>query len=1063
MVRYKSILEKYFNEIKEFYSLISQIDLATDELSYRPYLDNFFVQLCQYLGNSIVRIFEPRAQGKYGRPDWVFTDSETMGIYGYIEAKGFSPFERINISEFQNQVSKYLKLGNPVLLTDGIEFAYYDSNGHVNCFSLLNKPIDWDNPSFNLETISYFEQFFSKIGFRPISEQLVITELSKRAKLLCEELVELLALEENEADSEHELNTIKALKRLWDNAAINLDTSLSNNKIFAGFISQILAFGLLYAHKFIDNSNILPSQKYELLHFFWNLKPYKQYSKNVEPFVHLFNTLSEELESKLSKIGAWYDNTRRFLSYVKIDNNRTDKPNFHQLYETFLQTYDKDTRIDFGAWYTPTYLADFITKLTVKQIQNNKELKESLNNPYKILDPCCGTGTFLESILEYVPFPSNSIISGFEVLPVPYALANYRLSLFSIPDDIAVSVHLTNTLGNNTFSKPVFDLEKLDYIGKFFANEQIASYYLSKPPLTIIIGNPPCSDSSATNAGSFLEKLMEDFRPEVRKGRQNTQMQLNNEWIKFLRWATYKAMESKPSMISFILPSSFLANISFKFARKYLVENANEISIIEFDTDNRIESDNQNVFNTLQGRAIIFISFYSKEKVSYVKYKDIRDLSKSAKQDFFNSELNSITWEILPIDQQYSFRSIKEYNVELYKTFYPLYSEENEKEGIFIRHCSGVKLAPTHLLVHFSKGQLSRRNKYIGDIEHSYKDIKDRWYSGQVKPPSEKKITPSVREALLTGYKISRRYSFRPFLEAYVNDDLNLLTSLISTQGGGMRFRPEVRAAFSNEDVFGFAVAPAPAEISRKISKFCSFCWNLPDNDLASRGNAHIFCNKFPIYKKGRFWDSTPISNINTKIIDNLSKLFKVSKETIQNQIVYYSYAILTSQHFLDTFAPILHSLAGSTPSIPITIHKELFENLSLLGKKLANLEKDNYIFTKEDENLTQNIRWNNSYKEFILSSYKITDIGIEFVLPNGEVMIQPVDYDVSQFNVSGYNVIREWLKYHSFAYFRKEISINEINNLLSLIKRIRLYLNLYDSLDELVKNVLNSNLLKLG
>ncbi len=68
--------------------------------------------------------------GKYGRPDWAFTDSNTMGVYGYVEAKGLSPEENIKCRGIQiagREVS--FNLGNPVLLTDGIEFVYYDVDG----------------------------------------------------------------------------------------------------------------------------------------------------------------------------------------------------------------------------------------------------------------------------------------------------------------------------------------------------------------------------------------------------------------------------------------------------------------------------------------------------------------------------------------------------------------------------------------------------------------------------------------------------------------------------------------------------------------------------------------------------------------------------------------------------------------------------------------------------------------------------------------------------------------------------------------------------------------------
>ena len=216
---------------------------------------------------------------------------------------------------------------------------------------------------------------------------------------------------------------------------------------------------------------------------------------------------------------------------------------------------------------------------------------------------------------------------------------------------------------------------------------------------------------------------MNDFRPPIRRGRQNVQMQLTNEWIKFLRWGIYKAMISKPSIIAFILPSAFAENISFKYARKFLIENANEISVIEFDSDNRVESANQNVFNTLQGRLLILASFTADNTSKFVRYKDLRGLSKAQKMEFFSKDVTALDWDVLSIDEEYSLRPKGEYDVELYSQFIPLAAEHGSENGIFLRHCSGMKLAPTHLLVHFSKGQLSRRSKYIGDLAHSYSDI----------------------------------------------------------------------------------------------------------------------------------------------------------------------------------------------------------------------------------------------------------------------------------------------------------------------------------------------------
>lgn len=1062
MVKYQSILDNYFKALKEFYQNENLTSFATAELSFRPFLDSFFADLTRLICPSIQRVFEPCNQGKSGRPDWVFTDSSTMGIYGYVEAKGFSPQVNINIEEYRCQVSKYLKLGNPILLSDGIEFIFFEPTGKIDSFSVFKKPVDWNRPEYNLQSIEAFQRFFSKTGFRTVPQQMIITELSKRAKLLSGDLLELLSLEEDEAESETELSTIRTLKKLWDTAALNLDASLASDKTFAGFISQILAFGLLYAHRFINNNDSTPTLNYEMLHYFWSQQPFRKYSKHVEPFVHLFNALSDELNSRLSKIGSWYDNTRRFLSFAQTLERGNMNLNFHQLYEEFLATYDPNTRMDFGAWYTPVVLSDFISRLIHFNILVNPELNLVKDNPFHVIDPCCGTGTFLESVLNNITLPKDSKLTGFEILPVPYALANYRLSVCDVSSDLSLSIHLTNTLGDNTFRKPEYDLDKLDAVGLFFAKEQVASYNLSQPPLTIILGNPPCSDSSTTNAGSILESLMEDFRPPIRRSRQNVQMQLTNEWIKFLRWGLYKALISKPSIVAFILPSTFAANVSFKYARKYLIEHANEISVIEFDSDNRVESTNQNIFNTLQGCLLIIASFTHDGDSKFIRYMDIRNLSKAEKSQFFEKEITTLDWEAVTPDIEYSLRPLGEFDSVLYSKFIPLTTSDESHIGIFLRHCSGMKLAPTHLLVHFSRGQLSRRSRFISDMSHPYKEIKERWYSGQAKPPAEGKLNSAVREALSSASRNISKYSYRPFLDAFVIDDQMLLSTLEDTPGGGMRFRPEVKAAFSDSAVFGFAVAPAPAEISRSVSKFCSFCWNMPDNDLSTRGNAHIFCNKFPEYKRKSTWVSSPTNNVHPAILAKLQELLENDIETVQDAMVFYAYAVLTSPLFLETFSAKLHSLAGRTPAIPITANVTLFNEVTEIGKRLASLERSDYVFIESDMETISNITWGDRPTNFEISSYEIGEDFIKIKTSTSKVIVISLRSDIISFSISGYNVIREWLKYHSFNYYRKSLGEAEIGGLISLIKRIALYLEVYPELDSKIESIMASDLVEV-
>ena len=113
-------------------------------------------------------------------------------------------------------------------------------------------------------------------------------------------------------------------------------------------MAQILSFALLYAHRFVNEREIKPTEKYEKLHSFWTSDAFKRDALRLSPFKTLLDALSDELKSKLSKLGIWYDNTRHLLSCVRLSKQQVTAPNYHELYEAFLKEYDGKTRNDFG-------------------------------------------------------------------------------------------------------------------------------------------------------------------------------------------------------------------------------------------------------------------------------------------------------------------------------------------------------------------------------------------------------------------------------------------------------------------------------------------------------------------------------------------------------------------------------------------------------------------------------------------------------------------------------------------------------------------------------------------
>ena len=111
---------------------------------------------------------------------------------------------------------------------------------------------------------------------------------------------------------------------------------------------------------------------------------------------HLMDIESFLKEKKYSIFNNYDD----YNSLIKIQNFKTiinSNTNF-----TFeIQESDKKSK---GKFYTPKILADFITELLLNVSKNKEELK-------LFLDPSCGSGLFLSSILEYFSL-NNSIKLG---------------------------------------------------------------------------------------------------------------------------------------------------------------------------------------------------------------------------------------------------------------------------------------------------------------------------------------------------------------------------------------------------------------------------------------------------------------------------------------------------------------------------------------------------------------------------------------------------------------------------------------------------------------------------
>lgn len=1068
---FRLITEEYLESLDRFYRESRRVNQMTGELSYRPILDSYFSRIKNEFGSDIKSVYEPKQQDRAGRPDWRFYNSRNLGIYGYVEAKAFSEDKRINIEEYNEQVKKYLSLGYRVILTDGLEFVFFDpedksSKAYVlatkGASTLLKERISPDVSLIESE----FRRFFQTPSARRISEQQLVTECALRAKFLSDEIESLADLRPGAGLNKAENEAISILSKLRKVVQEHHDPQLRDKTIFAAFVSQVLIFGLIYAHRILGIEKVSPIERYKKIKDFWLGERETRYTQELKPFRALTELLKKEITS-IGALGIWYEDCCLMLSHVELKEEQIVTPDYHNLFERFLAAFDPKTRFDYGAFYTPKELSSYTVALA-EEI-NGAEFKGSIyNRGNKLIDPCCGTGSFLERLLSAsMRSAGEATIIGFEILPAPYALAHYRIA--KIAPDNYPNIHIVLT---NTLSNALEDGSSMTNIQQnLFQDEQKTACDLVRPPLTLIIGNPPSSDSSSHSEGpdfSYIQKLLDDFRPpeEIRHSRQNIQKQLQNEYVKFLRWAGNKAYKSENVIVALVLPSSFAENSSYMYARQWFVKHFDKFWILDIDKDGRTGVRSSNIFQTLQGR-LLFVSIKHHSKPTNLEsrfnYASIADFNLDEKNAFLEIDTDAGEsmlghYETFEVDEGNPvFRPLGKFDRGLYSTFWSLYKQnESDNQYFFSRHCSGLKLAPSSLFVHADEPILFRRSSDIANEGIDVNELITRWYKGQDRPPSPGKFSTPVRTSFRNEFvnqsdATAVLYSYRPMLNLPALISENLLKTLAKSPGGGTRYRPEILSAYSDKRTFGIAIAPSPKELGEKLDRFASFCWYLPDNDLSKRGNAHVFCNYFPEYKKGRgSWNSTPILNINPDVISAVG-------EESPDKVVFYIYGILCSDTYLDMFEPVLFNSAGDQPRIPMPETKQVFKEIASLGEELALLEKH-----VTDEEISINGRYAdylNIEGEFKLVDFVLDTENESIVLKDRtrQIEIKSVPSSVLNFRVGGYQVLYQWLKMHTYVYTRTNFTELHMKRLLSTIQSIEKQGEIIDRLNVKVKILLDA------
>lgn len=1051
---FEAIVKKYLANLESEYETQVVRGGSSGELPLRPTVHQFIVELSELISPSIDVAHEPRRVGR-NKPDWRLDDSDTLGIYCYGDHKGIDITKKLDVSDYKKQFARYLKLGRPLFVTDGIDFVFLSPDSEpVEC-SLVAKPMPktgWDRVPVEMGVEAHFREIVDAPGFRPLTDERLVGELARRARLLSETLLDLLEAGAGGGQTKEEEDLISSLCELQEIVSQHHDPSLREARHCADFVAQVLVFGLLYAHRKAQHDDTTPEDRRQLIIDFWDSGGGSTEAEKLRPFRALVDQLRDDLDPS-SEVGAWYTECVRVLAHAECMSRAVEEPAYDTLFEEFLEAYDNKLRFDRGAFYTPRSLIEYIVRSA--DALSESHFGDSIYSiADRIIDPCCGTGGFLDEIIvKALETDSASTLVGFEVLPAPYALAQYRLARATqgTPLENQIKIILTDTL-SDTLNVAV-DREP----DSALLEEIIEACELADPPLMVVVGNPPSSDVSASTAPrSFLNDLVEKFRPpkDMRADRQNTQKALNNEFVRFLAWSADKILKTGRGVLALVLPSSFANGVSYKYARKWIADNFSEIRLLVFDQDCRTGIASQSLFSTLQGRLVLFATLTDVGGgTNQYYFKNISSESRDDKLTYLSGGDCFVGFESFELDQEsFQFLPIGDYDSELYQDCWPIVSPRRGDPAVFIRKCSGVKTGFTRALFHTKEPLLRRRNSEIGNSQKKVDELKGRWFLGQQRPPNSRKFTNEVRRTI--GAAQIRPCTFRPFVEGFYAYDDNVVGALNGLGGGGDRNRPEVQAAFEQSAV-SIVVAPAPANLGDSLTRFVSFAWSLPDNDISMRGNGMVYCDVFPepAGRRGA-WDSTALPNV----AENVQELFAFSEDPLK-AVVFYCYGIMSSDSYLERFEPILFRTSDPTspPRIPILEDEAQRQQVVELGRQIASLERPGAALPDTYEPLELDIEGDSNFNLNKVESHPVAG---ELLLidesKENSIKIAGIPESVLALTISGYNVVTAWLKERLWKYYRRDFREDDMGELIELLDRINAQCQLIDSVSEMLEQALN-------
>jgi predicted helicase len=960
------------------------------EHSHRPAFQNFIESITG---------FDAVNDGKAiscGAPDFIIQKS--LITYGHVETKDIG-IDLTKIEETE-QLKRYLPALNNLILTDYVEFRWYDNaelKMTVNIGTLSNKIITVQQSEIkNFELL--LKNFFKSTRTTVSTPNELADVLADKARILESSLTEAF-LRENENGYFHK--QLDALKN-------SIFPHITIDK-FLDLYTQTVCYGLFVARcsspemkNFNRTNSVLcfPRSDTFLKKLFIEVS-----SKKLDSSITwIIDDISELLaKSDIKKIIKNFGKSKGKMDPVIY------------FYEEFLSKYNPKLKIARGDFYTPiqvvSYLVNSVHKLLTSSLKKETGFADS---DVQVLDPAVGTGTFLFYLIEYLhdffknkgkekqwnKFVKEKLLKhlfGFEILMAPYAISHLKLGMklqeygFKFGKKDRLGIYLCNTLAEPTVPY------KTPFAPWISDEGNAANKLKNKSPVMVILGNPPYKKISTTRT-PWADELLKEYRSVDGRPLKEKKIWLQDDYLKFLRFGHWKIEQNGVGILAFITNHGYLDNSTLRGMRQSLMKTFDQIFILNLHGNSKKSEKtptggiDENVFDITQGVSIgIFVKTTKNNLPSKeIKYYDKWGLRNKKYKYLEINDVESTKWKtITPSGPNYYFVPKNWKHKSEFDLGWSI-------RDIFLEKNSGFVTARDKFVIDTRKSELESRISEFANLRKSNDEIGEKYSLHDTS-------SWSFSDARKTLSKISSIQSdmttclYRPFDVRHIFYSTDILERPVY----------QIQQHLFKDNLALLAIRPQSPTIDYSFV----FCTNkITDQCAAGRkkvgaGTTYVF----PLYT---YEGKSKKLSLNLDFIKDIEKRLKlkfVEKErgdfnlTIgPEDIFYYIYAILHNSQYRIRYAEFLNT---EYPKIPLTEDKKLFKFFTKYGEKLVNLH-----LLKDPSIIKLNTK-------FPIKGSNVVERGYpKYDKVNGRVYINETQYfvkvpeDVWNFKIGGYDCCLDWL-----------------------------------------------------